>query len=570
MDLRIDWEAFHFLRPTVLWLILVIAVVAVLLWLADTRKSAWQKVIAPHLRPYVISKGSSALNRWIIVTFCLCGVLLALGLAGPTWKKIEIPGQVRQSVLLIALDMSQSMNATDISPSRLEHAKLKINDLIDQKVGIRTGLLGFAATPHLILPPTEDLNLVNFQSEYLTTSMMPEQGSDVVRMINYADTLLNAQPVPGTLLLITDEISTTQASYIQSYVQRSPHNIELWIIASREGSAARDSRKRIIKTSSGEDAMSTPDPNILNGLAQQERVDLQWITLDTSDAEKIAERLSLRLNVQESEDIKEDEWEDRGLALVWPAALFIVLWFRRGWVVQLSLIVSLMACSPTSEHADWWYSDDYRAQAFYENGDYEQAAALYTNSTDQGIAYYRAGDYEAAAALFQDDSTSTGKYRLSLALYQMGDYENAAQVLENIDGQSSPEAQALLQQIKQNLTEVDSVTRFANDPEKPKLDNEDPLNLREAKSKDEQLTSDTEVDELPQGGDRVADEVATDIRKARELDEPPEENEEGVEIDPSKILLQQTKADPTDFLRKRFRLQYRRYYQDIPKPETSW
>ena len=51
-------------------------------------------------------------------------------MAGPTWKKIEVPGTKSEAILLVALDLSPSMLADDVSPNRLERAKFKIQDLL--------------------------------------------------------------------------------------------------------------------------------------------------------------------------------------------------------------------------------------------------------------------------------------------------------------------------------------------------------------------------------------------------------------------------------------------------------
>ena len=125
----IDWNAFHFLRPDFLWLLAPLVLVLIL-GLAGIRDQAtWKKYIAPHLRPYMIQKGNEWIRGYMQVLAFLILSIAVLGLAGPTWNKIELPEKILETPLIIALDLSQSMMATDLQPNRLERAKFKINDL---------------------------------------------------------------------------------------------------------------------------------------------------------------------------------------------------------------------------------------------------------------------------------------------------------------------------------------------------------------------------------------------------------------------------------------------------------
>jgi Ca-activated chloride channel family protein len=81
-------------------------------------------------------------------------------LAGPTWKKIELPGQELETPLVILLDLSQSMLSDDLQPNRLERAKFKISDLVGHHPQARAALIGFAGTAHTIVPLTRDYEII--------------------------------------------------------------------------------------------------------------------------------------------------------------------------------------------------------------------------------------------------------------------------------------------------------------------------------------------------------------------------------------------------------------------------
>ena len=96
------------------------------------------------------------------------------------------------------------------------------------------------------------------------------------------------------------------------------------------------------------------------------------------------------------------------------------------------------------------------------------------------------------------------------------------------------------------------------------------LNEREAKGEDEELTSDTEVQELPKDGDRITDEVESGMRKAEEMERPPEDFQPQQGEAAQNVLLREISADPSEFLKRRFQYQYEKYYKDSQKPEKPW
>ena len=94
---------------------------------------SWHHVIDPELAPYVLSraqvKGLS--YRWWLLL--LGGAIAALAMAGPSWNRVEQPVFRSEQAIVIALDLSRSMDAQDITPSRLARARLKILDILERR-----------------------------------------------------------------------------------------------------------------------------------------------------------------------------------------------------------------------------------------------------------------------------------------------------------------------------------------------------------------------------------------------------------------------------------------------------
>ncbi|MCH7834447.1 MAG: hypothetical protein IH911_05150, partial [Proteobacteria bacterium] len=132
---------FHWLRPEWLWAIPAVIATAVLLARRQLGPGNWQRVVAPALLPFVLSdaSGGRADRRWWLLG--IGGVIAVLSLAGPAWQRVEQPVFRSDQALVVALDLSRSMDAQDVSPSRMVRARLKILDLLERRGSGQTALV---------------------------------------------------------------------------------------------------------------------------------------------------------------------------------------------------------------------------------------------------------------------------------------------------------------------------------------------------------------------------------------------------------------------------------------------
>ena len=129
---------FQFLRPEWLWAIPVVIAVT---WLIAHRRlgpGSWQNVVDPALAPHVLTSAAKRGfdSRWWLLG--LTGIVAAVALAGPAWQRVEQPVFRSDQALVVALDMSRSMDAKDVPPSRLSRARLKILELLDRRASGQT------------------------------------------------------------------------------------------------------------------------------------------------------------------------------------------------------------------------------------------------------------------------------------------------------------------------------------------------------------------------------------------------------------------------------------------------
>ncbi len=152
----IDLTAFHFLRP--LWLLVLIpAVLLPFVWMRRNDVCArGRNIIAPHLLEHLTVGDDRRRGMQPVHTLALLIALAAIAVARPTWQQERPPFKQDKAPLVVVLELARSMDATDISPTRIERTKQKVLDLAAARKGAHTGLVVFASSGHLVVPPTED------------------------------------------------------------------------------------------------------------------------------------------------------------------------------------------------------------------------------------------------------------------------------------------------------------------------------------------------------------------------------------------------------------------------------
>jgi len=120
---------FHFIRPLFLLALIPSVLLGVALLRQQQKAVQWQTFIAPHLLKFLVDGSANKLKRLPI--FALIGLwsLAALALAGPAWTKLPQPVHKEASALVIVWDLSPSMKAGDLNPSRVVRSRLKLFDL---------------------------------------------------------------------------------------------------------------------------------------------------------------------------------------------------------------------------------------------------------------------------------------------------------------------------------------------------------------------------------------------------------------------------------------------------------
>jgi Ca-activated chloride channel homolog len=186
-------------------LVLAPALALFLVWSLRRRHHALALFVASGLLPAVTPDLDPRRRTLRAVLLCLAVLALGLALGGPMWGFRWQQVQREGIDLIVAIDTSRSMLATDVKPNRLARAKLAVQDLLSQLAGDRIGLVAFAGTAFLQCPLTLDFGAFSQSLEAVEAGIIPRGGTSLSAAIETSlDAFEGRQAEHQALVIITD------------------------------------------------------------------------------------------------------------------------------------------------------------------------------------------------------------------------------------------------------------------------------------------------------------------------------------------------------------------------------
>ncbi|WP_150526077.1 VWA domain-containing protein [Roseibium sediminis] len=411
MNLLFDNLAnFQFIR---LWPLFLIAPVLLVWWISrnhSNRSTGHEpREIAPHLAQALMVGQNRQRRFQPIDGVAVVLILLFVAAAGPTWSRIPNPLVSDTAPLAIALKVSSSMERTDLAPSRLERAKHKILDLLDRRAGARTALIAYAGTTHRVVPLTEDPAVVKPFLEGLAPAIMPTNGSNATAALKLARETLDTSDVRGSVLFVLDDFDSADLPAFRQYLEETGKEA-VFLVAKPDG-----------------------QPNSV--LEQVPGATVVQLSPDASDLTVIERRIAAQFRDELNQDNRQ-AWDDKGWILAWPAAALMLFWFRRGWVLRLSLLLVLMSASAGSREAradgwkDWFLTPDQQGRLAYDAKEFAKAADLFDDPMWRGHALARAGKYEEAAKVYATLPSADAAFAEGVAHMRSRAYRDGVRAFE--------------------------------------------------------------------------------------------------------------------------------------------
>lgn len=416
----------QWLRP--FWLLLVPLLVWLIwhLWHRQQRAGRWQSLLPPAFHQVLLGGVSRRNSRLPWLALGLAWLLALLALLGPSWQRVEQVNLKRADPLVVVLDLSTSMLASDVAPNRLEQAKRKLLDLLHSRRDAPTGIVVFAGSAHTLVPLSDDLATTRNLLEALNPAIMPTPGQRADLGVRQALALLEqGAQGKGKILLIGSSLNQQEQDGIIEALGQQGERLQILGIGTREGAPIAQEGGGFMKDQHGAILLPRLDSAELKRLASRLGGRYSNASLDDSDLR----RLDLFDRPQQLRDAEEptqlSAWADQGHWLLLPLLLLAACAGRRGWLLCLPLLLVLPRPSYAFEFNDLWLRPDQQGQRLLEAQKPAEAAQHFTDPQWQALALYQAGDYNAAAERFAQGYSAADHYNRGTALAKAGELEAA-------------------------------------------------------------------------------------------------------------------------------------------------
>ena len=248
-----------------------------------------------QLGRFLRSGGFGLLAAWLMAV---------VAMAGPTWRPEASPFADDPAPVMLVLNAGETMNRADLAPTRMERARLKIADFAAERRGQPLGLVVYAGSAHLVLPPTRDTAVVSAMAAELGPEVMPRPGADLAAALRLAARTLGESG--GSIVVLTDTAPTGNESIWRAYRGEYPWPVHFLAVARPD----------------------TPEWDSLKGVAAALGASLTRLTPDSADVLSLVRRTA-RAPVAVQATGEGTRWEEAGWWLVPLFVIFALVPFRR-------------------------------------------------------------------------------------------------------------------------------------------------------------------------------------------------------------------------------------------------
>ena len=317
------------------------------------------------------------------------------------------------------MQVTPSMEQTDVAPERLARARQKTMDLLALRSGARAALVAFAGSAHVVVPMSEDPGVMQPYLEGLTTAVMPIEGQDIQVGFASAQALLAREGAPGGVVFMVDELSASAAAELA----------EAWGQTGADDEGAEAAETVASMSFLFMVPESTTLPQVPDGASATR------VTPDNGDVVEVERTLASAYRRAQLED-EAQPWEDRGAWLAWPALALMLLWFRRGmavrWAGQAALVLWLVQPGKAQAEGwrDWFLTPDQQGWRAFQRKDYAEAAEAFEDPYLRGVALYRSGQYETSAQEMARLGTAESAFLQGMAHLKSRGYRDGVRAFE--------------------------------------------------------------------------------------------------------------------------------------------
>jgi len=325
---------FHFLHPY--WLLALPPLVALAVWFARRRgrDGLWPQLLDGELLALLrLSEGGAGRSPWLLIG--LMWTLAVLALAGPTWQRQVTPAYRAPAAWIVALELSPSMDATDVPPSRIARARFAVNDLLSAAHDARVGLIAFAGDAYTVAPLTRDVATIGNLARPLAPNLMPEAGDRLAPALDEAARLMQASRGEDRQVIVFTDGLTDPARALVSAQRLRQQGVAVNVVGvgTTGGAPKPDGNGGFVRDPQNQVVLTRLDTRLLEQVAAAgggQYVPLSG--LPTLIAQLHAAGSREMSSGVAAPHVQLSSWLNDGVWLLPPLLLLGALIARRGWV----------------------------------------------------------------------------------------------------------------------------------------------------------------------------------------------------------------------------------------------
>jgi len=607
------------------------ALIAYVVWTNRQQSSGWSALCDPALLHYLVGdvQQMRAASKGWGIALMLAGMIAIVALAGPAWKQLPQPVLQAQSAMIIVLDLSRSMDAEDVKPSRLIRAKQKIHDILAARTEGQTGLIVFAGSAFDVVPLTTDNQAILSLLSSLDTSMMPAQGSMASEGLAHAMAMFQRGAIQqGSVVMLCDGVDQAALSASKA-LARAGHIVSILAVGTADGAPipervddrTGESAGGFMKDKRGNIILSRIDEQRLSAVAAAGTGLFQHLRIDDADVRRLPGLIPSQFsNMQQGDakhtnSIQTDQWYEEG---PWLALLLLplcALAFRRGVLLLLVMTAVPMLSAvvlPTPLHAmawnDLWQTSNQQAQALMAQDKPEAAAALFDDPQWKAAAHYRASEFDVAVQVLDGIDDTEALYNKGNALARSGDLQAALKAYDAVLEQNPSHQDAIFnrdlivgmqqeneqnekgdknekgdsqdgesgenqeggepQQSEQNKQDG---SESASDQQGEQSDQADTAQSQQ--NQDEQEQNENEQSAIEQSKSEQSESKPSEINQTKQQQKPQAKELDSEAVEQQQAVqqwLRRIPDDPGGLLRRKFKYQYQQQGQGQAGSDQAW
>ena len=289
---------FRFNDPLWLWALTLLPVLVFLMVQASAaRRRALEAFAEVELVLRLTGSVNRVVRRWKAVLQVLAVGLLAIALARPQFgSRVETVRSSGQDIV-VAVDLSQSMLAEDVSPNRLERARLAVYRLMEGLSGDRIGLVAFAADAFVQSPLTLDYRAAGMFLNAMTPDLMPIQGTDLGAAVRTSLEALDKGARESRVLILVTDAEDHEDDFGELLLELRDVEVYIVVIGTNEGAPIpvyddQGVQQGFLRDEDGSVVTTRVDEGALQRLADQAEATIVRASADGTALDQLVDRIA--------------------------------------------------------------------------------------------------------------------------------------------------------------------------------------------------------------------------------------------------------------------------------------